>query len=107
MKERMIEIKSGSKNIQIDLNKTNEYHILNKLVPSRYSYLFLIEVFLMNYFCNIEYESIFREIRCLEDINLTSSTKTHSVFLHPPLKGLYKKHYFNLKYFIFSYSKYK
>jgi hypothetical protein len=65
---------------------------LDSIVPGRYHFLLLITMWIRAEHGQNPF-TIREEIECLEDQSKTSRTKSPTQFLHPPLKGLWKKHY--------------
>ena len=67
---------------------------LDRVVKDRYSWLFVMRLFLYMQVHGINPFQIIAEIKVLEEDALSTGTKTATQFSHFPLKGLWHKHYF-------------
>lgn len=71
---------------------------LEALAPGRYSALFALEMCLLESYRGVNPLQIVDEIRYLEDPSKPSMTKPAARFRHPPLRGLWHKHYFSARF---------
>ncbi len=67
---------------------------LNTIAPNRYSIILLLELFGGFKSGGLHLEKIMHEIRLLEEDGTQSQLKKPTQFSHPPLEGLWHKHYF-------------
>ena len=66
---------------------------LNRLIPNRYSCLFVAKLMVNERFGCITPDEVLYEVMALEG-KRTSTTKTETMFERQPLKGFYHKHFF-------------
>lgn len=78
----------------MELSRFIEMTELESLVPGRYSFLLVLALFGGHMSGRLSPESVVREIRALEGIGPPSQLKAPIQNKHPPLKGLWHKHYF-------------
>jgi hypothetical protein len=62
---------------------------------SRYSLIFLLDLFYASKFDSRNIDAVMHEVKCLEGKGLSSRTKQESQFRKSPLKDLWHKHYFD------------
>ncbi len=75
------------------IEKYADFWELNKLIPNRYSRLFVVKLMANERFSHVHPDEILHEIRALEGVE-TSLTKNETMFKRKPLKGFYHKHFF-------------
>jgi len=68
---------------------------IDEILDGRYSMSFLLDLFFAFENNSINIDSVMHEVKFLEGKESESKTKAHSQFRHPPLKGLWHKHYFD------------
>ncbi len=68
---------------------------IDKTIKDRYSISFILDLFFAFENGSLNIEAVMHEIRFLEGLEETSRTKNATQFRHPPLKGLWHKHYFD------------
>jgi len=66
---------------------------LEAAAPGRYSILLLLQLLDGYASRTLNTENVIREVRALERTGRPTGTKTPQPFRHPPLKGLWHKHY--------------
>lgn len=67
---------------------------LSRVIPGRYSSLFLIDLYLHTEYLGVNPFKIMDEVKALEDDSDCSRTKPETLFEKLPLRGLWHKHYF-------------
>jgi hypothetical protein len=70
------------------------------LDTSRISKYLIAQLYVFHDYMNFDISDIVRQIRYLEGINTTSSTKEATQFTKKPLKGLWHKHFFDAQYIL-------
>jgi hypothetical protein len=68
---------------------------LESLASGRYSWLFLLNLYLNERVQGVDSGMVMQEIRDLEAGTSTTGTKAATQFQRPPLQGLWHKHYFS------------
>lgn len=68
---------------------------LNRLAPGRYSWLFVLNLYLNEHLQGVDSGLLVQEMRDLEAGTSTTGTKPATQFQRPPLQGLWHKHYFS------------
>lgn len=71
---------------------------LDHVVQGRYSWLFALQFLLHIELRGINPYQVIAEIRALEDGTPLTGTKPATLFVHPPLKGFWHKHFFCARY---------
>src|SRR5690554_5893064 len=79
------------------LRNTEQFYGLKALAAGRYSWLFVLDMYLLEHFQGVDPFPIVDEIRHLENPRFPSRTKPAAEFKYPPLKGLWHKHYFSAR----------
>lgn len=82
------------------LRYAQEYLYLNSLELERVSTVFLMQTLKLQINRVVNIHSIIEEIKVLEGISSKSFTKKAESFKREPLKGLYKKHFFNARFLL-------
>lgn len=67
---------------------------------SSFSKVLLAQLYVFNEYFNFDITNIVNEIKYLEGIKNTTSTKEEAKFKNEPLKGIWHKHFFDARYII-------
>lgn len=76
-----------------ELNNFSHFIGLESIASARYTSLFLFELFHSSKSDILNPQNVMCEIKALEGIGKPTGLKPPSAFKHPPLKGLWHKHY--------------
>lgn len=71
---------------------------LDRVVPGRFSWFFVVQLFVHAELSGVDPTTVVNEIRDLESGWSRLGTKPASEFTRAPLKGLWKKHFFSARY---------
>jgi hypothetical protein len=94
-------IHKGESIHQISLQELADYANiigLNKLAKERYCWQFVLNIMELERFYGVNPCHITEEISALENPLKTSYTKPEMEFQHPPLQGLWHKHFFSSRF---------
>jgi hypothetical protein len=77
-----------------ELGRLAEIMGLHRVIPGKYSSLFLVDLLLHMEYLGVNPFKIMDEVKALEGLSSRSHTKPATPFEHLPLEGLWHKHYF-------------
>lgn len=86
-------ITNDGKDMSAELANFADFIGLDTVVPNRYSILLVLGLFGGFKSKHLNPANVMHEIKALEGIGTSSQMKPATPFKHPPLKGLWHKHY--------------
>jgi hypothetical protein len=80
------------------LSKFARLYEMDPYVPGRFSWFFVLQMYMYQKIYGIEPAEIMESIKELEGLTTQQQIKSETQFKHKPLKGLWHKHYFSARF---------